>query len=125
MDDPEPYVQNLALCVIGNISSVDMARDMAPEMERLLTCPNPYIRKKVALCVVRIFRKVPDLIDNFIEHIANLFNEKNHGVLVGVTRMALEAVELQPRHIPFFRRVLYVVMDMTWHVATRKSIAGC
>lgn len=45
------------------------------------------------------------MIDNFVEHIANLFSEKNHGVLVGVTRMALEVVEREPKHIPFFRRV--------------------
>ncbi len=42
-----PYVVGLALCSLGNISSVDMARDLASEVEKLCRHQNPYIRKKV------------------------------------------------------------------------------
>jgi len=37
----------LALCALGNISSAEMARDLAPEVERLLHFRDPNIRKKV------------------------------------------------------------------------------
>lgn len=31
----------------------EMARDLSPDIERLLENPNPYIRKKAALCAIR------------------------------------------------------------------------
>jgi len=39
----------LALCTLGNISSVEMARDLSSEVEKLLGNSNTYIRKKVIL----------------------------------------------------------------------------
>lgn len=35
------------MCALGNICSSEMARDLAPEVERLLNSNNSYIRKKV------------------------------------------------------------------------------
>lgn len=47
------YTVGLALCALGNICSAEMARDLAPEVERLLLSANPYLRKKAALCASR------------------------------------------------------------------------
>lgn len=50
------YTVGLALCALGNICSAEMARDLAPEVERLLVSANPYVRKKAALCASRWVR---------------------------------------------------------------------
>lgn len=47
------YIVGLALCAFGNICSAEMARDLTPELERLLQSSNSYIRKKAALCCTR------------------------------------------------------------------------
>lgn len=47
------YSTGLALTALGNISSTDMARDLAPDVQRLLGSTNAYIRKKAALCAAR------------------------------------------------------------------------
>jgi len=76
------YVVGLALCTLGNIASVEMSRDLFPEIENLISTANPYIRRKAALCAMRICRKVPDLHEHFVEKAANLLSDRNHGVLL-------------------------------------------
>ena len=59
-----------------------MSRDLFPEVESMLTTANPYIRRKAALCAMRICRKVPDLQEHFFEKAKLLINDRNHGVLL-------------------------------------------
>lgn len=67
---------------MGNIASVEMSRDLFPEIENLISTANPYIRRKAALCAMRICRKVPDLQEHFIEKATQLLSDRNHGVLL-------------------------------------------
>ncbi|KAF3937063.1 hypothetical protein ABW19_dt0202128 [Dactylella cylindrospora] len=76
------YVVGLALCTLGNIASTEMARDLFQDIESLLSTANPYIRKKAALCAMRIIRKVPDLQEHFIDKAKLLLQDRNHGVLL-------------------------------------------
>jgi vesicle coat complex subunit len=43
------FIVGLALCALGNICTAEMARDLAPEVEKQLHSNNSYIRKKVSL----------------------------------------------------------------------------
>jgi len=59
-----------------------MSRDLFSEIENLLSTANPYIRRKAALCAMRICRKVPDLQEHFLEKAKLLLSDRNHGVLL-------------------------------------------
>lgn len=59
-----------------------MSRDLFSEIESLVSTANPYIRRKAALCAMRICRKVPDLQEHFVEKAKNLLADRNHGVLL-------------------------------------------
>ena len=59
-----------------------MSRDLFQQIETLLSTANPYIRRKAALCAMRICRKVPDLQEHFIEKAKLLLSDRNHGVLL-------------------------------------------
>lgn len=76
------YVVGLALCTLGNIASVEMSRDLFSQIETLLSTANPFIRRKAALCAMRICRKVPDLQEHFVEKAKLLLSDRNHGVLL-------------------------------------------
>ncbi|KAB8236394.1 clathrin associated protein complex large subunit [Aspergillus alliaceus] len=103
------YIVGLALCALGNIASVEMSRDLFPEVESLLSTANPYIRRKAALCAMRVCRKVPDLQEHFFEKAKTLLSDRNHGVLLcGLTLVidmceAEEAEEGQEGVIEMFR----------------------
>ncbi|CAN0924042.1 AP-1 complex subunit gamma-2 [Linum grandiflorum] len=98
------YIVGLALCALGNICSAEMARDLAPEVERLLQFRDPNIRKKAALCSVRIIKKVPDLAENFINPVAGLLKEKHHGVLITGVQLCTDLCKVSPEALEYFRR---------------------
>ena len=87
------YIVSLALCTLGNIASVEMARDLFPEVETILTSSNPYIRRKAALCAMRICRKVPDLQEHFLDKSKMLLNDRNHGVLLSGLTLVVSMCE--------------------------------
>ncbi|KAH9845100.1 Adaptin C-terminal domain [Teratosphaeria destructans] len=87
------YIVGLALCTLGNIASVEMSRDLFPEVETILSSSNPYIRRKAALCAMRICRKVPDLQEHFLEKSKLLLNDRNHGVLLSGLTLVVSMCE--------------------------------
>ncbi|KAK9814370.1 hypothetical protein WJX72_004689 [[Myrmecia] bisecta] len=97
------YIVGLALCAMGNICSAEMARDLAPEIERLLQSTNSYIRKKAALCATRVVRKVPEVMESFVERAPTLLTDRHHGVLLcGVTLM-MEICDIEPATLDTYR----------------------
>ncbi|PPS05996.1 hypothetical protein GOBAR_AA14646 [Gossypium barbadense] len=97
------YIIGLALCALGNICSAEMARDLAPEVERLLQFRDPNIRKKAALCSIRIIKKVPDLAENFINPAASLLREKHHGVLITGIQLCTDLCKVSSEALEYFR----------------------
>lgn len=89
------YVVGLALCTLGNIASVEMSRDLFPEIENLIQTSNPYIRRKAALCAMRICRKVPDLQEHFLEKAKLILSDRNHGVLLAGITLAIGMCEAE------------------------------
>ncbi|OMO89901.1 hypothetical protein COLO4_19524 [Corchorus olitorius] len=81
-----------------------MARDLAPEVERLLQFRDPNIRKKAALCSIRIIKKVPDLAENFINPAASLLKEKHHGVLITGVQLCTDLCKVSSEALEYFRK---------------------
>nr|KAJ3421163.1 clathrin associated protein complex large subunit [Polyrhizophydium stewartii] len=97
MNNSNMFIVGLALCTLGNIASQEMARDLSSEVERLLGSTNSYLRKKAALCALRIIRKVPDLVENFLERTQALLSERNHGVLLTGVTLLTEMCQMSPQ----------------------------
>ncbi|GLI78051.1 clathrin associated protein complex large subunit [Penicillium ochrochloron] len=89
------YIVGLALCALGNIASVEMSRDLFTEVENLMSTANPYIRRKAAICAMRICRKVPDLHEHFLEKAKTLLGDRNHGVLLCGLTFAIDLCEAE------------------------------
>jgi AP-1 complex subunit gamma-1 len=100
-----PYVVGLALVALGNIGSREMLRDLSATIGKMLSeTSTPYIRKKAALCTVRLFRKEPDLIEDFIDRAISLLSDKDHAVIMtGVTLLTEIAENHKQEHIKKLR----------------------
>lgn len=118
LNSPDQFVIGIALTALGNICSSEMARDLSPEVDRLLCSPNPYIRKKAALCARRMVHRVPDMMEVFADRAMEQLNEKNHAVvLTGVTLM-IDIVSVEKlfkavfaQCVPLLCRILKVLVS--------------
>ncbi|KAG9486941.1 hypothetical protein GDO78_007026 [Eleutherodactylus coqui] len=81
LEHSSAVVQGLALCTLACLGSVEMCRDLAGEVERLLQTSNSHVKKKAVLCAVHIIRKVPDIVEMFIPTSEMLLTEKRHEIL--------------------------------------------
>ncbi|CAK9225490.1 unnamed protein product [Sphagnum troendelagicum] len=99
------FIVGLALCALGNICTAEMARDLALEVEKLLHNNNSYIRKKAALCSLRIVRKVPDLIDYVMVPATSLLTDKHHGVLISGVKLCTELCQVSEVAVQHYRKV--------------------
>jgi len=100
------FVVGLALCAVANISSVEIARDASTEVQKLLNSSNPYLRKKAALAAVRVIRKVPEAVENFVPRVKSLLTERNHGVLLTAVTLIVCMCETEPATIDVFRKLV-------------------
>ncbi|KQK01232.1 AP-1 complex subunit gamma-2 isoform X5 [Brachypodium distachyon] len=98
------FIVGLALCALGNICSAEMARDLAPEVERLMRSRDANTKKKAALCSTRIVRKVPDLAENFMGLAASLLKEKHHGVLISAVQLCTELCKASKDALEYLRK---------------------
>lgn len=89
LNNANQFIVGIALCAFANLCSAEMACDLASEVAKLLQNGNPYIRKKAALCCVRIIRKVPDFAESLLNPAATLLTDKHHGVLIAGIKLCI------------------------------------
>ncbi|KAL7462372.1 hypothetical protein ACHAXS_002751 [Conticribra weissflogii] len=92
------FVAGLALCAIGNLATADMSRDLAPEVDRHLGSAKPYLRKKACLAMARCLTKCPDMVEDFVDRVVSLLNDRSHGVLITVVQLMTRVLVVDRRH---------------------------
>jgi AP-2 complex subunit alpha len=84
LDSRNSMFQALALSAMANIGGKEMAESLAPTVLKLLTTntTKAFVLKRAALCLLRLFRKHPDIIiaDNVIPIIKTLLASTDCGV---------------------------------------------
>ncbi|ANQ09518.1 Adapter-related protein complex 1 gamma 2 subunit [Plasmodium coatneyi] len=96
------YINGLALCALGNIANTEMCSSLRYEILDLMNINNPYIKKKAAMCAIRILKKTSDMEDLFVEKINSLLEDRNHGVLSAGISLMISLIEKNSQ----YRKVL-------------------
>ncbi|PHJ25424.1 adaptin n terminal region domain-containing protein [Cystoisospora suis] len=131
LQHPNQYVNGMALTALGNIGTSEMCAAIASQVEDLVRCSNPFIRKKAALCGVRLVKKVPDCEDKFAACLPALLADRNHGVLISACALLMALLERNPSlveslrvHLPALVKSLKACLTAGYAHAAEYDIAG-
>ena len=83
--------QCLALSCIANVGGAEFAESLSADVVNILlsTTIRPIVRKKAALCLLRLFRKMPEVLisEDFAPKMAYLLDEKDLGICLTVVTL--------------------------------------
>eukprot|EP01118_Nematostelium_gracile_P009612 TRINITY_DN3251_c0_g5_i1.p1 TRINITY_DN3251_c0_g5~~TRINITY_DN3251_c0_g5_i1.p1 ORF type:complete len:1030 (+),score=309.97 TRINITY_DN3251_c0_g5_i1:73-3090(+) len=108
------YHQAMALTAIGNIGGKEMAESLAPIVQKLLISKSTKatIKKKAALCLLKLFRRYPDLItaDVWLDRLFNLLDEHDLGILTSVMGLLLGLANDNPKgYEPAVKKAIWLL----------------
>jgi AP-2 complex subunit alpha len=100
LESTQDPIQCLALCAIANIGGKELAEAVARDVERILFSRSifPVVRKKAALCLLRLARINRDLLPagEFGKKLTTLLEDKNLGVILSVITLIHGLAEKDP-----------------------------
>lgn len=121
MNHSNLHIVGLALGTLGNIASVEVAQDLTDEVEKLMEHSSSYIRKKAALCAIKIINKVPDLHEQYIDKALKLIGDKSHGVMLTGVTLIEELCEISDAMITHFKLAVPILVRRLKSLATTSS----
>ncbi|KAK4989083.1 hypothetical protein LTR66_007141 [Elasticomyces elasticus] len=89
----------LALHAIANVGGKEMGEALSADVHRLLISPTskPFVKKKAALTLLRLFRKSPSIVQReWAERIISLMDDQDMGVALSVTSLVMALAQSDP-----------------------------
>ena len=82
LNNSNQYIVSLALTAFSEIADENMCRELMPEVLKKLKSGQKYIKKKAMLTSLRLLKRVPDMVSEFIPYLGDLVDVKNHALLI-------------------------------------------
>jgi AP-1 complex subunit gamma-1 len=84
-----------------------MGRVLAPDVARQLGSSNSYVRKKAALALIRILKRLPELSEDYVDRMITLLKDRSHGVLITAIQLLADVAisEIISNILLYCRRV--------------------
>lgn len=118
------YFQALALASIANIGGAEFAEALTPDVQRVLTSrdTDSVVRKKAALCLLKLFRTNPDNITHpeWAPQMARLLEERHLGLLLSAMSLLIALASKVPRDYEIC--VPYVIALLSRLVLTPRAV---
>lgn len=75
-------VIGLALCVVSEVCTVELAKELQGEIMKCMENKSNYIKKKAILTSIKLIKKAPEMIPDYLPKVIDSIETKNHGVLL-------------------------------------------
>jgi len=93
------YEAGLAINCLSNIVTEDLARELLGDISNLTLHPQPYLRKKAILCLLKIFMKYPHALRLAFPRIQDcLLKDSNSSVTSCAVNVVTELSEVNPKN---------------------------
>jgi hypothetical protein len=76
----------------------------APSRRALARTCRTRARAQAALCAIRIIRKVPELVEDYVQPSLGLLSDKNHAVLLTGVSLIIEIIKADAKTLATFRK---------------------
>jgi len=107
---PSQVDTGLALSCLSNIVTESIAVDLVNDLLSLLASSRPYIRKKTALCLFKVFVRYPTALRICYPKLKDRLGDEDQGVLTAVCNTFLELSRKNPKNylglVPQFFHIL-------------------
>lgn len=101
----DQHIVALALTVLADLASADMARDLLPEIEmHVESATSVYIRRKASLAAVRAVRKLPaEETPNLLVAVPRLFQSPHAPAHIAASALVISLARQSPGNLPQLR----------------------
>ena len=112
----------LALHAVANVGSKEMGEALSADVHRLLISPTskPFVKKKAALTLLRLYRKVPSIVQpEWAERIIAIMDDPDMGVALSVTSLVMALAQDDPdaykgSYVKAAQRLRKIVVDQEY-----------
>nr|POF04090.1 ap-2 complex subunit alpha [Quercus suber] len=112
----------LALHAIANVGSKEMGEALCHDVHRLLISPTskPFVKKKAALTLLRLYRKVPSIVQpEWNERIIAIMDDPDMGVALSVTSLIMTLAQDDPdtykgAYVKAAQRLRKIIVDQEY-----------
>ncbi|CAL0323957.1 unnamed protein product [Lupinus luteus] len=103
---------SFALQCLANIATLDLARDLTPEVFTLLSSSKVYVRKKAVGVVLRVFEKYPDAVRVCFKRLVENLESLDPSIVVAVVGVFCELASKDPRaYLPLAPEFYRILVD--------------
>jgi hypothetical protein len=118
LSNPNTAIQRLALTLIANICTQDMAQTLAMDVIKLASSSSPIVQRCAGMAAARILQKCPELADQIRPIVAPFLNSATHSVIAVGVVLAVDLLKVDPaltsrwaHFAPQFTTILRLLFD--------------
>lgn len=72
----------MALVALSEICTAEMCRELVSDILKVMANGTSFVKKKAALSATKIIKKLPDTINDFVEKVDILMEDRHHGIII-------------------------------------------